>query len=572
MMLRTFRQHRIRTTDTLDGFWQCAVGADIPGRKKKPSLYPRHVHVPCSWEMIPGLESYRGTAWFKKKIPHKTGFATRLVFGGVSHTANVYVDKKHRGSHYDAYTPWSILISSGKKESSECIVEVDNSFGEHSALHIPNDYYTYGGITRPVEIQYVPDVYIESVHATPCRRKNGGWSLNVEIQLHNRTGRLLERSVRVEIAGQSCELGPVSVRANDIYTATKKITVDGVASWSPQSPRLYLLSTVLLEDDREVDDLIDRIGFREVRVKGKEILLNGESIRLRGYNRHEDHPQFGCSIPVEGMVADLNIIGDLGCNFVRTSHYPNDMRFLDLCDEMGFFVWEESHTRTVDFRHPKFESQIEAVTREMVEWHFNHPSIIIWGCLNECESETRFGRKHHKKVIDLIRSLDPSRPVSFADNRYSNDICFDLVDIVSMNIYTGWYKKRPEDVGAHIDTLIKWLNGKKSSGGKGKPLIISEFGAGAEYGCRHRSRMHWSEEYQCDILDESLRVYLNHSDICGACIWQFSDVRVTEEKRWWATRPRTMNNKGTVDEYRRPKLCYDIVKRRMHEARKHHGV
>jgi len=93
---------------------------------------------------------------------------------------------------------------------------------------------------------------------------------------------------------------------------------------------------------------------------------------------------------------------------------------------------------------------------------------------------------------------------------------------------------------------------------------MSEFGAGSIYGWRHPRCTKWTEEYHARVLDESLRVYLNHPDIVGAAIWQFCDCRVTQER--WSGRPRNMNNKGTVDEYRRPKLAYEVVKRRMHEA------
>jgi beta-glucuronidase len=293
-------------------------------------------------------------------------------------------------------------------------------------------------------------------------------------------------------------------------------------------------------------------------------MLNGKPLRLRGYNRHEDHPQFGCALPAEAMVTDLALLRDLGCNFVRTAHYPNDMRFLDLCDEMGVYVWEESHARNVEFKHPKFRQQIVDSTREMIEWHHNRPSVILWGCLNECESRTRSGRREYERVFQLMRSLDPSRPVTFASNRRDLDICLDLVDIVSWNRYDAWYGGEPENIEPAIRDILRWLHSPKSKGGRGKPVIMSECGAGAIYGCRHPNHAKWTEEYQAEVLDETLRVYLNHPDIVGVAIWQFCDCRVTRNR--WSGRPRTMNNKGTVDEYRRPKLAYEVVKRRMHEA------
>jgi beta-glucuronidase len=243
------------------------------------------------------------------------------------------------------------------------------------------------------------------------------------------------------------------------------------------------------------------------------------------------------------------------------------MRFLDLCDEMGFYVWEESHARSVDFKHPKFREQIADSTAEMIDWHFNHPSIVLWGCLNECNSTRPDGRKVHERVIKQIKRLDPSRPVTFASNKDEDDICFDLVDVVSWNVYTGWYFRDAKAANEHVDQrLLKWLRGSSKSGGKTKPVIFSEFGAGAIYGYRNPHHAKWTEEFQAECLGDLLAAYLNHPDIAGTAIWQFCDCRVVNDI--FSNRPRTMNNKGTVDEYRRRKLAYERVKAEMNKAAK----
>ena len=158
----------------------------------------------------------------------------------------------------------------------------------------------------------------------------------------------------------------------------------------------YPVHAVLMQEGRQTDDLIDRFGFREVTVCGKDILLNGEKLKIRGVCRHEDHSQFGCALPYEAMAADLEQIKDLGANSVRTSHYPNDERFLDLCDEQGILIWEENHARGLseeDMRNKNFEWQAEQVIREMIQAHYNHPCIYIWGILNECASDSEYGKE-----------------------------------------------------------------------------------------------------------------------------------------------------------------------------------
>ena len=565
-MLRTFDEHRVRETASLDGLWDFVIASDRHDRWRLPKSYTRTIHVPSAWEMLPGLENYRGKGWLRNSVESVDGKALRLVFGGVSYMGTVFVDGRKKRFHYDAFTPWDVVVPGLKAGIHEVVVEVDNSFGRHSALHRQNDYMTYGGITRPVEVQYVPEIFIDKIFATPVKA-GGSWSLDVRVRLRNWSRKALKRTVVLNIAGTVNKLGTFTVNGSECRDVRGTIKSLDVKEWSPKIPNLYELEVLLFDKAELVDDMIDRIGFREIKVRGKEILLNGEPVRLRGYNRHEDHGCFGNAIPLEAMARDLEIMRDLGSNTVRTSHYPNDMRFLDLCDEMGFMVWEESHARTVQFNSPYFREQITNTTVEMVEWHFNRPSIVIWGCLNECDSKTDEGKKEHAYVLSLLKKLDPSRPTTFASNKRMNDICLGLVDIVSWNIHTGWYEEDAKETGKVLDALLKWLHSPKSRGGKGKPVIMSEFGAGAIPGFRDPRRCHWTEEFQCYVLDENLKVYLNHPQVAGSLIWQFCDVRVSEKFSPFA-RPRNINDKGTVDDYRRPKLSYDVVKKRMLEAAK----
>ncbi|HAU38280.1 MAG TPA: beta-glucuronidase [Phycisphaerales bacterium] len=562
-MLRTFAEHETRRVESLDGRWDFVTAQQHASRTRLPRRYDRTIQVPGCWEQLPGLEAYRGKAWYRTTFTACSGLAVRLVFGGVSHTADVFVDGRRVGHHYDAFTPFDVVVPGLSAGEHELVVEVDNSFGPHSALHIENDYYTYGGITRPVELQLVPPVYVDKLFALPVR-KGGRWGLDVRVRLANWGRKAASRRVVLLVGQEVVEAGEAVVPPGATAEVSTRVNGLDVEPWSPANPALYDVAALLLVDDRELsDDLIDRVGFREVKVRGRKLLLNGESIRLRGYNRHEDHPQFGCALPAAAMTNDLEILRDLGCNFIRTCHYPNDMRFLDLCDELGVCVWEESHARDVSFAHPKFREQIACSTREMIEWHYNRPSIVIWGCLNECDSDTPAGRKVHAEVIGQIRSLDASRPVTFASNKGEKDLCMDLVDIVSWNRYDGWYGGAIDSSGPMLARLLKWL-GSPAGKGAGKPVLLSEFGAGAIPGYRAPHHAKWTEEYQAEVLDEMLGVYLNHPAVVGAAIWQFCDIRVSPTK--WYGRPRTMNNKGTVDENRRPKLAYAVVKRRMHEA------
>ena len=161
----------------------------------------------------------------------------------------------------------------------------------------------------------------------------------------------------------------------------------------------------------------------------------------------------------------------------------------------------------------------------------------------------------YKQQLEQIRSMDTSRPLTFASHHRDKELCFDLVDIVSVNLYPGWYGD--EDPGELCDQARGWAD---AAGGAGKPMIMSEFGGDGYYGHRDPSRVRGTEERHADIIEANLAAYTSRPFISGMLIWQFCDCRVTEGTGWLLTRAMTQNSKGIVDRYRRPKLAYSVVK------------
>lgn len=586
-MIRLFEQHQIRPVKELDGMWDFTMEG-VAKRYRMP--------VPGCWEQHPDFLKRRGIGTYSREIYMPQPGNLRLEFKGVSHTADVFLDGELVAHHYNAFTPFAGIVTQVEKGVHMLTVQVDNTFSEASALHIPNDYYTYGGITRPVAMEMVPDVYIKGIHFTP-RQEEGTWKARVEVSLENLSSQ--DRQVEIagclepwrggetgsghgtgvtegpdagasDKAGKGCFRiagycredwkiqGSAKVPAKGEYTLVLEGTFPEVETWSHESPRLYLLHTLLSLDGEVADDLTERVGFRTVALSGKQILVNGKKVFLKGFNRHEDYAVEGCAISLQHMVQDMDLMQDMHVNALRTCHYPNDERFLDLCDERGIMVWEENHARGLSLermQNPNFERQCEDCIREMIQNHYNHPAIVIWGILNECASDTEEGRRMYKKQYKQIKSLDATRPTTSATCRHFRDLTLDLPDIVSFNQYSRWYEDC--DIAERKDAEIQWI---REAGGEGKPIIVSEFGAAAVYGYRDRTCCKWSEEYQAQLLRDSLEVYMQDPDISGVFIWQYSDCRVCEEDNWFATRARSHNNKGVVDEYRRPKMAYDVVK------------
>ena len=384
-MVRAFETHKIRKTRELSGsLW------DFQTLPEEGDAVRLKTPVPGCWQSEPETLTYRGKACYERKFSASGNI--RLEFKGVSHTAQVYVDDKMAVEHYNAYTPFSAVVKDLPAGEHTLKVCVDNSFGPDSALHVPNDYQTYGGITRPVVLEELAEQYVDGLHFTPYLQE-GQWYASVEASVANLSEKYFEGRLELYLDGEG--FVSLSIHAEPGKTAsfsTGEIAFPQAEAWCPENPRLYLLSAALCaQDGQQVDDLIDRVGFREIKTEGKNILLNGRKLRIKGFCRHEDHPQFGCSLPYAAMCRDLALMRDLGANSVRTSHYPNDELFLDLCDETGMLVWEENHARGLseeDMRNPNFERQCEDCIREMIEAHYNHPSIYIWGIQKECTSHT----------------------------------------------------------------------------------------------------------------------------------------------------------------------------------------
>jgi beta-glucuronidase len=319
--------------------------------------------------------------------------------------------------------------------------------------------------------------------------------------------------------------------------------------------------TVAIDDD----DITERFGIRKVTVKDGHVAVNGEIVKLLGFCRHESHPEFGPVQPTQLLIEDLQHLKNLGANFIRGVHYPMDQRFLDLCDQFGFLVWEETlgwqNTSEQYQNNDFYQLQLEQA-RLMVRNSLNHASILMWGFLNESNSEDTTTNMY-KALCGLIRKEDPTRLVTYASNHPYSDLYWKYVDVISVNIYPAWYawdKEKVRPLNEIRETIDKVKSYIEEVGFTNKPLILSEIGAGAIYGWRDPLKSHWSEEYQADYLSEVCDAVVEDERISGLALWHLADCRTYNSCRA-LFRPRAFNNKGIMDEYRRPKMAYGEVSR-----------
>jgi len=562
-MFRRFQQHDLRLVTELNGVWDFAFLGDVdPEAVDVASIeFNDRMAVPGCFDATPayagqrGLVAYRTRAILHDDTPH------RLILDGVHHWCRVFVGGQALRDHAGGFTRFSTDVTCLPAGETDIVVLVDNRFDyERCPLHLDYfDWYHYGGIARGAEFHRLGDLWIDALKVVTQDIATREVALTIDYGAVEPPG---PTDLTVTCDGQVVLSEKVNLAATS-GRVERVLELPGAALWSPEEPNLHMLHVRLGEDDMR-----ERIGLRQVRADGRQILINDEPVRLLGFCRHEAHPQFGCGLPEAVIVSDVQQLRDMGCNFVRGSHYPQDLRFLDLCDEAGICVWDEAigwqHTAE-HLTDPHFlEAQLTNID-EMVAMSFNRPSVIIWGILNESHSHDPRCRPGYETLLSRLRQLDPTRLVTYACNHPFDDVCLDLVDVVSINRYPGWYIGGIADIPDELDGVVAHLD---ATGHGDRPLIISEIGAGAIPGWRDWNEVHWSEQYQAKLLDVVIRhLFVDRDRFVGLAIWQFCDCRSSELVSRVMCRPRGFNNKGVVDEYRRPKLAYDMVKRHFRALR-----
>ncbi len=559
-MVPHFPRYDTRTVHVLDGLWEAAwLGAAGDPETVRPGdiCWDGLMTVPGVFDSCPDHVRKRGCFALRCFIdtvhPSMRG---RIRFGGLGLWGRVFVDGECLGTCQTPYAPWSVAVPPGSGTRRELVILIDNRFDpDRVPLFDPFfDFYGYGGVYRTVAWHELPDCALDRVTVTPLDLDG---NVRIDIRLDGHTSATLDATVSFD-GGEKLVFEGLEV-SKDL--ASFKTCVPSPRLWSPADPALHTLRLEI-----EGDSIIERFGLRTVAAEKGKILLNGKPVKLLGYNRHEAHPQFGPALPPQQLLHDLQHLRRLGCNFVRGSHYPQDQRFLDLCDELGFLVFEEAlgwGTPAAHLADARFNELQEIQTRAMVRTSANHPCVILWGFLNECESHKPESDAAVARLAAAIREEDESRLVTFATNHPFEERNYRQVDVVSVNQYPGWYpedrdKERPlDEIEPLIDRVLAHL---KAEGQEAKPFIISEMGAGAIYGWRDELEAHWSEQYQAAYLGILARRVVTDDRIAGVAIWQFCDGRTYADGHALG-RPRAFNNKGSFDEYRRPKMAADTVRR-----------
>lgn len=558
-MTRLFDAHIRREIQSLNGAWKFCT--DPGDRGEQEQWYfglpaSETVTVPSVWNTESRLLDYEGAAWYEKRF-YCRGGCLRFCFGAVMTIAKVWLDGVFLGSHYGGFTQFDFIAEDVPEGFHTLTVCADNRFDEWAIPQPKVDWYHYGGIIRDVSVERLAGVCVLADR--------------LEYTLSEDLSRAQCRLVLECYSTRQCESSRVTVRLGTDIVCEETISVSGktqqeitlpsfcvdnICLWSIEDPVLYTLTI-----ETETDDLVDRVGFRKVAVENGSITLNGKPVEIRGVNRHEEHPDFGFAFPVQRMKHDINLAVDMGCNALRGSHYPNSQEFVDFLDERGVLFWSEIPIWGGGFSQAALGdgTVLErglTMHKEMVKYYYNHPSILFWGLHNEIQSDTPEGLEMSRQYYTYLKASGGDRLVVFASDRPLTDISFAYSDVLCLNTYYGWYTGDLDGWAGFIEQVCRR---RAELGMEEKPILFSEFGAGALYGFHDAECPKWSEEYQAKLFAHCLPLFHSHEAVCGFFVWQFCDIRSCEEMGF--SRARGFNNKGVLNENRRPKAAYYAIQR-----------
>ena len=509
------------------------------------------MRVPGDWNtQDPRLFFYEGCVWLKRDFHYekKSGKRALLHFGAVNYEAVVYVNGQKVGRHEGGFTGFCFDVTALLHDGNNfVVVKVDNKRKAENVPTLIFDWWNYGGITRDVTLVEVPETYVE----------------DYTLQLADANPRLLLFTARLSSkkAGEAVTLSIPELKINRTLTTDAAGMVSTTIKarpqlWTPDQPKLYA-TTVSCNGET----ITDEVGFRTIATRGKEILLNGKPIYLKGISIHEEKAHGGGRA---NSTADARtLLGwakELGCNFVRLAHYPHNEYMVREAERMGIMVWSEIPCYwTIAWTDEHTYDNARQQLHDMILRDHNRANVIIWSIANETPHSADRDRflsrlATYAREQDHTRLISMAMEVTSASNYHNrlNDNMNEYVDVVSFNEYIGWYR----DV--HDAAKMTWEIPYD------KPVIISEFGGGAKQGYHGAVNQRWTEEFQANLYEENLRMLEKIDGLAGTTPWILKDFR--SPRRVLPGIQDYYNRKGVVSDEGKKKLAFEVL-RKWYEGR-----
>jgi beta-galactosidase len=533
----------------------------------------------------PDVKYYQGPAWYRTRLavrnPYPEG-RTLLHFEGVGQKAAVYVHTEEVAGHVGGYDEFTVDITDAADRLKvhplyggglvPIAVEADNSRDLQTIPSDISDFNLYGGLYRNVHLMYVPQISLERVHVDVSCSSGEEAAVQVKARLYNPKQSAARVRLTIQIrdpSGAEVSRHTVECEPWEGMRELASISIKQPSLWDPDHPALYEC-TVLLESIHGTTERTERFGIRYFEfIKKGPFTLNGRRLLLNGTQRHEDHAGVGAAMTEEMVRTEMRLIKEMGANFVRLGHYQQSKLALELCDELGLLVWEEIPWCRGGLGDENYRGQCRDMLEAMIDQHYNHPSVILWGLGNENDWEGDFDgfdqeeiRVFMKELHELAHEQDPRRVTAIRRCEF----CKDIVDVYSPSIWAGWYRgiyteyetySRSEFEKTDRFFHMEW--GADNMAGRHVEKPYTGFrdiasGGGAEErdgdflmsGGEPRVSVlgDWSETYFCDLIDWHLKSQERMEWLTGTAQWVFKDFSTP-------VRPENpvpyVNQKGVVE-------------------------
>lgn len=531
---------------------------------------------------------YQGPGWYRTQLDVNNAYQnghTLLHFDGAGQKTDVYIYTTKVGSHLGGYDEWTVDISKAVedfKQTEVCkkqfngkvplIIRCDNSRDLESIPSRLSDFCIYGGLYRYLNLVYVPALSIDKVFASATVDEQGKKGhLTAKIRFYN-PDKITSATVNLKVFGPDNKVSidtSVLLKNLDGDIPIGSFNILSPELWSAKSPKLYTVET-LVSYNNITEAKVEKIGFRNFEfVDNGPFKLNGQRVLLKGTHRHDDQAGVASAVTEDMMRKEMQLIKDMGANFIRLGHYQQSPIILNLCDSLGLMVWEEEPWCRGGLGGDTYKNQARSMLTNMIEQHYNHPAVIIWGLGNENDWEGDFSVFDKQKIRafmqeqnDRAHRLDPSRKTAIR----RCDFCKDIVDVYSPSIWAGWYRGIYKDYEAVTEKEFKKVKHflHIEWGGDSQALRYDENpesfltrvrgGADADErlgdaslkggDARVSSEGDWSESYICDLFDWTLKEQETMPWLTGSAFWTFKDFATP-------VRPDNpipfMNQKGVVE-------------------------
>jgi beta-galactosidase len=558
-----------QTVSRLDGEWEFHCGSIHGAADAWLSIREidwQAVMLPHCFNAMdacdPDKPYFRGQGWYRRRLrvrnPYRRG-RTILHFQGAGQTTTVWIGSTVVGTHAGGYDEFAFDITDAVAKLSPAelasgvplVVLCDNSSDRDRIPSDLSDFCLYGGLYRHVNLVYLPAVALDSIHVLPQVEPGSSAQIAISARLFNPAAFDGRCEITVEAwdpHGRTIHKSSRSLAAWTGFAPLVQFTVPQPDLWSPASPSLYRCRIMLFTSAGEMQ-LEQRFGIRHLEfAEHGPFKLNGQRVLLRGTHRHQDHAGVAAGMSDDQTREEMRMIREMGANFIRLAHYQQDRLVLDLCDELGLMVWEELPWCRAGVGGPAFRQNATNMLTHMIEQHYNHPSIILWGLGNEDDWPDEYPsvdkdaiRSFMATLRDMAHRLDDSRLTSVRRCDFARDI----PDVYSPSIWAGWYRGSYREYEqalieqrARVPRFIHMEWGADSHAGRHSEDpdgILRDIPTGEgtdERGfaylktggeARVSSDGDWSETYACNLMDWHLKTQESLDWLSGSAQWIFKD-------------------------------------------------